>query len=83
MWFLKPCRFFEVIVIDDVYGNDFNDGDYLLMVNSSMQNDGDLMMLACMKNVGVNVGEVLLNVCIIESNVHAFINRIFISKDDD
>jgi len=27
---LKPCRFFEVIVIDDVYDNDFNDGDLFL-----------------------------------------------------
>jgi hypothetical protein len=52
---LEFCRFFEVIVIDDDYDNDFDDGDLLLMMNSYMQNDGDLMVLACMKNVGVYV----------------------------
>jgi len=49
---LEFCRFFEVIVIDDDYDNDFDDGDLLLMLNSYMQNDGDLMVIACMKNVG-------------------------------
>jgi hypothetical protein len=43
----------------------------LMMVNSYMQNDGDLMVTACMKNEGVYVGDLLVNVCIIESYVHA------------
>jgi len=46
---LEFCRFFEVIVINDDYDNDFD--------------DGDLIVLACMKNVSVYVsvyvGEVL------------------------
>jgi len=34
---LKLCRFFEVIVVEDDYVNDFNDDDLLMMVSSYMQ----------------------------------------------
>jgi len=43
---LTLCCFFEVGVIDDDYGNDFNDGDLLLMVHFTCKNDGDVMVVA-------------------------------------
>ena len=36
---LKLCRFFEMIVVDDVYDDDFNDDDLIMTMNSYMQND--------------------------------------------
>jgi len=42
-----------------------------------------LMMNACMKNEDENDDDLLLNVDIVESYVHAFISRIFIPNEDD
>jgi len=42
-----------------------------------------LMMNACMKNEDENDNDLLLNVDIVESYVHAFISRIFIPNEDD
>jgi len=56
---LKLCCFLKVIVVDDDYVDDFNDDHLLMMVNSYMQNDGDIMVTACMKNDGVYVDELL------------------------
>ena len=41
------------------------------------------MMNACMKNEDENDNDLLLNVDIVESYVHAFISRIFIPNEDD
>jgi len=76
--------FLEVIVIDVDYDDDFSDDNFLMMMNSYMQSvdviDDEMhvwKMMTLMKTI------CWVNVCIIESYVHAFITRIFISNEDD
>jgi len=75
---LGLCCFFELIVVDDDY-----DDDSLMVMNSYMQNV-DVIDDECMcENEDENDDDLLLNVCIIESYVHAFISMIFIFNEDD
>jgi len=39
---LKLYRFFEVILVDNDYDDDFNVDDLIMVVDSYMQNDDDI-----------------------------------------
>jgi len=54
-----------------------------MLMKYYMQND-DVIDGECMyENEDENDDDLLLNVCIVESYVHAYISRIFISNEDE
>jgi len=55
----------------------------LIIVDNDYDDDDLLMMNACMKNEDENDDDFLLNVCIVDSYLHAFISRIFIPNEED
>jgi len=57
-----------------MFGDNYDDDELLLTMNSYMQKVMILAMNACMQNVDVDDDDCWMNVCIMESYVHAFIS---------
>jgi len=70
-----------MLMFCDEYVDDSKNDELLLAMNSYMQRVMILTMNTCMQNIDVMMMMMIccVNVCIVESYVHAFISRIFIS----